>query len=519
MAKALSIPRHLPAIHAQSRWHSEPLRLLSLTAQTFVPNVKDYSVLTKDHQALIHRYMRLRTPPWILLCDVGPIPGIDNPEATFPRADGLIDANASSDPPFPPTPAEAAELQQQQDQQRRTSKSSKGLTPQLSYIRNLQHRQPSRTMHEQHVTFYQDYLQGPLQPLAHNLESSTYETFEKDNIKYDLYEQAIRKALIDWTQQNKPVSSPHGHIVVAVVGAGRGPLVTRALKASEDASVKIEMWAVEKNPNAFVLLQRHNELEWQGQVHLVRSDMRSWKGPCHPPSSTAPPLRPSSPQTQTNKHYPIDILISELLGSFADNELSPECLDGITPLLNPTHGISIPESYTSYLTPIAAPRLHADILALTPRDPTAPNTPYVVMLHAVDYLSTSPSPPETSPSVAGEPVILPAWSFTHGPPPKQTDPPADGSSSSKENKHNERSARLAFPVPHRGACHGLAGYFEAVLYADVELSTHPLRMERKSRDMLSWFPIYFPLKVNSPPFPPYLPSRITNNPSPPSPHH
>lgn len=25
---------------------------------------------------------------------------------------------------------------------------------------------------------------------------------------------------------------------------------------------------------------------------------------------------------------PVDILISELLGSFGDNELSPECLDG-----------------------------------------------------------------------------------------------------------------------------------------------------------------------------------------------
>lgn len=25
---------------------------------------------------------------------------------------------------------------------------------------------------------------------------------------------------------------------------------------------------------------------------------------------------------------PVDILVSELLGSFGDNELSPECLDG-----------------------------------------------------------------------------------------------------------------------------------------------------------------------------------------------
>jgi protein arginine N-methyltransferase 5 len=37
---------------------------------------------------------------------------------------------------------------------------------------------------------YRNYLQSPLQPLADNLESSTYETFENDLIKYELYERA-----------------------------------------------------------------------------------------------------------------------------------------------------------------------------------------------------------------------------------------------------------------------------------------------------------------------------------------
>ena len=47
----------------------------------------------------------------------------------------------------------------------------------------------------------------------------------------------------------------------------------------------------------------------------------------------------------------IDILVSELLGSFGDNELSPECLDGAQKFLKPT-GVSIPTSYTSYIGPI-----------------------------------------------------------------------------------------------------------------------------------------------------------------------
>ncbi|KAL8974193.1 MAG: hypothetical protein Q9197_001567 [Variospora fuerteventurae] len=441
--------------------------------------------LPRDHQSLIHRYTHLRTPPWILLCDVGPIPGLHEPEPKAPRADGGIDATASNHATTLPTPAEAVHLVQQQEQQQRNSETLEDPTAHLTCIRSLLQKIAPHTIDP----FYQDYLQGPLQPLTHNLDSTTYQIFENDAIKYNLYEQAIGKALTDWVQRGQSGSGTSGHIVVAVVGAGRGPLVTRALRASKAAGVKIDLWAVEKNPNAFVLLQRHNETSWQGQVHLVQSDMRNWRGPYHQPHEQQ--QRPSSAHQQA--YYSIDILISELLGSFADNELSPECLDGVTSLLNPSHGISIPESYTSYLTPIAAPGLHTDILARTPSDATAPNTPHVVKLHAINYLSTTTSP-EDPPEAREKPVVLAAWSFTH--------PRRSQHGSSKENKHNERLTRLTFPTVHRGACHGLAGYFEAVLYDDVELSTHPLNMASKSKDMESWFPIYFPLKI-----PMYIPDN------------
>jgi len=49
---------------------------------------------------------------------------------------------------------------------------------------------------------YRNYLQSPLQPLADNLESATYETFENDSIKYDLYEEALYKAFIDKKNTN-----------------------------------------------------------------------------------------------------------------------------------------------------------------------------------------------------------------------------------------------------------------------------------------------------------------------------
>jgi PRMT5 arginine-N-methyltransferase len=47
-------------------------------------------------------------------------------------------------------------------------------------------------------------------------------------------------------------------------------------------------------------------------------------------------------------------------GSFGDNELSPECLDGAQRFLKPD-GISIPTAYTSQLQPIAAFRVWSDV--------------------------------------------------------------------------------------------------------------------------------------------------------------
>lgn len=58
-----------------------------------------------------------------------------------------------------------------------------------------------------------------------------------------------------------------------------------------------------------------------------------------------------------------DILVSELLGSFGDNELSPECLDGAQTFLKPDTGISIPQSYTSSVAPVSSSKLHQEVKA------------------------------------------------------------------------------------------------------------------------------------------------------------
>ena len=576
---ALSVPKLLPPPSIQSRWYSEPVRLLTLDPKSFARNAKGYPALSKPHQALVSRFCRLKVPPWLLLCDTGSLPG-----TTSAPVNGMINLNSEA---FPSLQTTSNPISKDHTQDASTY---------ISYLRFLQGKQAPLTLIERFGAGYQDYLQAPLQPLTINLESITYEVFEKDPIKYEWYEKAVARALHDWIEQGKPASGADGRIVVAVVGAGRGPLVTRALQAADGVEVEIEMWALEKNPNAFVLLQQHNATTWEDRVNLVQSDMRTWLGPTRsttkiPPTTirrgevaadddavrasfTGDPaldhdylLATSTQQPQQHSaHCKIDILISELLGSFGDNELSPECLDGVQHLLNPTHGISIPSSYTAFLTPISAPKLHQDISSQSISNPNAVETPYVVMLNAIDYLSTSEGQDTTSsPSTTAPPhhprpsvpLIKPAWTFRHPNPALQPssspfDPQyqttipipttflADANptppSPPANNNHNSRHTTLRFPTPNRGPCHGLAGYFETTLYSShpsphnhthplqshsttstsvpnpsypthglptpqhqnnhntVSLSTNPNTMPSYSPGMISWFPIYFPLR-------------------------
>ncbi|CAG8975197.1 hypothetical protein HYALB_00004258 [Hymenoscyphus albidus] len=493
LSVALGIPRQLPLEPLQSRWFAEPLRILTFTPTSFLKNKGGHPVLSKGHQALLSRYMRLKQPPWLLLSDVGPIPGLDDPTSLTVTADGFPSpsavADATRDLSMSPTPAETAELAAKE----KSKPKLKDPAAHLIYMRYLQRNQPPRSTIERFGSGYQDYLQAPLQPLTDNLESVTYEVFEKDPVKYDWYERAIAQALTDWVKESKPTSSSTGAVVIAVAGSGRGPLVTRALRASQSTGVAVEVWAVEKNPNAYVLLQRHNEEDWGRVVNVAKSDMRAWKGPLI--SSTVP----------TPTYGKVDIIVSELLGSFADNELSPECLDGVQHVLAPGVGISIPSSYTAHLTPILAPRLHADISHRATTDPTATETPYVVMLHAIDYLATS---------VPDHRRFQQAWEFVH-PLPASTLAIAEArrgggvsggggggmSGGDGANEHNSRYSRLTFVCRDRGIVNGIAGYFEAVLYdgaaGKTELSTVPglEGIDGKSKDMISWFPIFFPLKT------------------------
>lgn len=433
--------------------------------------------------------MRLKNAPYFLLCDVGPELQAEPDNTQAAAAEPTTDF---------PSLAEAAT-----QQSAGTTHTLQPLNVYASYFRHLERQQePLSDLEQTTLTNFQDWLQSPLQPLSDNLESMTYEVFEGDPVKYFQYEMAIAAALRDWAAQGKPTSSPGGEVVIAVAGSGRGPLVTRALRASESTGVPVKVWAVEKNPNAYVYLLRQNQQAWGGRVTVVKTDMRAWKGP----------ILSTSTSSDSPVYGNVDILVSELLGSFGDNELSPECLDGIQHVLAPGHGISIPASYTAHVSPIATPRIYADIQQrATTGEENAFNTPWVVRLFALDFVAQR---------VPDRPRFQQAWEFAH-PLPRATleavearraGGVAGGGGGSMAgavgaNDHNARHCHLTFVCRSRGAIHGLAGYFESVLYEStaastgegedgkVELSILPENIDRKSKDMISWFPIFFPLKV------------------------
>jgi len=118
----------------------------------------------------------------------------------------------------------------------------------------------------------------------------------------------------------------------------------------------------------------------------------------------------------------------------------------------------------------------------------------VVMFQAVNLLSGDGG------GLGGRcgPQVQECWEFEH----PRKDAILNAQGLPMTNSHNARSAKLTFHIPHAGVLHGLAGYFEAVLYGNIGLSIHPHRKDQISKDMLSWFPLFFPFKA-----PLYLPNN------------
>lgn len=411
---ALELTEDLPDRHAMERYLGEPVKALIIPTRIFIGNKMGYPILSKRHQEVVKMFLDQN----VQLVLTGPkFHSAPHSDAMGDGANGIaVECRPSADCAVAP-------------------KDQHPLKIYWDYMSFLFRRIETPSEQEMMEIGYRDHLQVPLEPLRHNLESQTYEVFERDSVKYETYEEAVYQALRDWPTK---LGEEDKAVVLMVVGAGRGPLVQASLKASSRAGRRLRVYAVEKNPNAVVtLLNRKQDDGWGDRVEVIAADMRRWEA--------------------TEK---ADILVSELLGSFGDNELSPECLDGAQRFLQP-HGISIPFSYTSYLSPVTAFRAHNT--ARSYNDVKHMETPYVVKLHNHSLLA----PPQT------------VFSFQHP--------------NWSKNIDNTRYTSVRFQRAESSPAalmHGFVGYFETVLYKDVILSTHP---ERHTPNMASWFPILFPL--------------------------
>ncbi|XP_075247356.1 protein arginine N-methyltransferase 5-like [Convolutriloba macropyga] len=391
----LRITEDLPSSeNVWQNWIGEPIKALAIDTSVFMTNKSGFPVLSQAHQ---HYICRLFT--YFL-------------NLQFVVSTGKDLQEISSSP------------------------RQSNTTAYYQYLNHLYGKREPFDSIEDFAFGYENYLQVPLQPLADNLESQTYEVFEKDPVKYPKYQEAVQLAIRDKRKQY-----PSRPLVLMVLGAGRGPLVTCCIEAAklEDYEDYV-LYAVEKNPNSLLTLEYKLKHMWNDKVRIIASDMRD-----------------------ADSVDKADIIVSELLGSFGDNELSPECLDGAVSLLKPD-AISIPSSYTSYISPISSHVLHVECVHSRELDKATDHsleTPYVVRLVNFTPLGD----------------VKPLFTYEHP--------------NWSEKIDNRRQDVVEFESKATSVITGIAGYFDTVLYKDVSFSINP---DTHSEGMFSWFPILFPLK-------------------------
>ncbi|KAL0739266.1 hypothetical protein Bca4012_015476 [Brassica carinata] len=314
LSVALDVMSTLPSETSLGRWMGESVRAAIISTDSFLTNARGYPCLSKRHQKLITGFFD----------HAAQVVVSGKPVHNLPKAS---DSNTEGTQRHP-------------------------LRSYLDYVAYLFQKMEPLPEQERIELGYRDFLQAPLQPLMDNLEAQTYETFERDTVKYLQYQRAVAKALVDRVPDEKASELT---TVLMVVGAGRGPLVRASLLAAEETNRKLKVYAVEKNPNAVVTLHNLVKMEgWEDIVTIISCDMRFW-----------------------NASEKADILVSELLENNALLAASPVLkLKG--------HYIS---SYISLTTSIVFTtfqvKAHKDLAHF--------ETPYVVKLHSVARLAPSQS--------------------------------------------------------------------------------------------------------------------------------
>ncbi|AET40191.1 protein arginine N-methyltransferase Ecym_5439 [Eremothecium cymbalariae DBVPG len=418
----LALPRCRTPSYVLNRWLAEPVSCLLVSSSIFATNQYNYPVLNKFNQELITKFQKINGDAESNLGELTVI------------LHGL---------------------------EKHVDKIRGGEAIYLEYINYLLKKGDKMIIPQHADSFWDKFprIMSPLQPNFDNLSNEVYQTFEKDKKKYDLYEMAINQAL-QYIVQEQNKKWMRESLTILVAGAGRGPLVGKAFECLKKMSItNFKLIALEKNPQALLYLQKKNFENWANSVDIVPVNMRKW-----------------------DSSVKVDLCISELLGSFGCNELSPECLEALQQRNCHAKTIFIPQSYTSYVAPVSSPLLYQK---LREQGASALQSPWIV--HNIPYCILSNK-------------INELWTFEHP---------------SKEPT-TTRSAITHLKIKHKGELHGIIGFFTAQLYKNIQLSILPddstvrlhepplteddtgvhLGIYKKINhtvNMASWSPIFFPL--------------------------
>ncbi|QLL31322.1 hypothetical protein HG536_0B01850 [Torulaspora globosa] len=416
---SLAVPRIRTPSHVLNRWLSEPVSCLLLSSSIFATNQYGYPVLHKFNQSLITKFQGVNGNSLPdangELCII--IHGMEKYVDQIKGGEGSYLEYINF-------------LLKKGDKQLFSSHEdlSNGSINQVGHKTAHQDNSNSHNINTNHnpinsngpvsPNFRTPRLMKPLKPHSETLSNYVYSIFEKDLAKYNMYQAAIEQALTALLSEHR--TSP---LTILIAGAGRGPLVDRTVLLLKKFNVlnQAKVIALEKNPQAGLYLQKRNFDLWHNKVEIVIEDMRQWR----------------------DKSVKADLCISELLGSFGCNELSPECLFAIEQHHSKPDTIFIPQSYTSYIAPIACPLIYQNLR----EKEGSQESPWV--MHNIPYCILSSR-------------INELWSFHH--PLRKRD---------SEDDLFSRNAVTEFKIKHRGEIHGILGFFTAQLYNDITLSTVP----------------------------------------------
>ncbi|XP_055338683.1 protein arginine N-methyltransferase 5-like [Paramacrobiotus metropolitanus] len=274
-----------------------------------------------------------------------------------------------------------------------------------------------------------------LQPLQDHISEGVYAIFESLEQKYVDYHMAIYAYLKGQLERG----TLHEPFVAMVVGAGRGPLAWEFIQVADMLKIKWKLYCIDKNPIAIEVMKKRLEAQWKPykeHITIVFIDMR-----------------------QFHTDDKADLIISELIGSMACNECSPECIDGAQRLLKP-EGVSIPWAYDSYVQPVMSIPYWEDIHTLTSSGYRVENEMAIVS-------------PRNFTAIAR---YQKAWRFQHP---------------NYEPHTNERNVTLKFVAEDDYILTGFTGYFDMLLYGNASFNILPDRQTVGIGSDPNWFPAYF----------------------------